>query len=103
MPEPEIEHGWPKEIRLMWEHLVELPLWNDEGPLEDQPELLAALYLSPRLIADLQAWWADENRRQHSPPDGTLDEGWNEQLQHGRRLAARLQAEIGGTFRVRFP
>ena len=79
------------EIRMMGEWGVTTPLWDANGPLDEDPDYLSReLGISQQLIADLAAWgeaWeTDLDPAEH-----------NEQ---GRRLFARLQAEINPRFRV---
>lgn len=82
----------------MPEEDVDLPLWDDNGLLPEESELLqAGLGLSPALIADIKAWgvaW-NANRR----PQGPLREG---RVASRKRLAAEsavLVDRMGGELR----
>lgn len=58
----------------MPEEEVNFPLWDDNGLLPDDPELLeSGLGLSAALVADLKTWGAEWNdRRSQACPDFTV-------------------------------
>jgi hypothetical protein len=79
-------------IRLMGEHMVEVPLWWD-GLIFDAPEDLAREWqVSAQLVSDLVAWASDWHEHAGEP-------------EHDRRAAElvhRLTREMGARYRFVF-
>ena len=76
-------------IRFMWDHGCVVPLWDEEGPLPEDPDWLAAeLGLSRELVEDMAAWASDEDALPMDPAHTRAAE----------LLFARLQAEIPARF-----
>ena len=90
------------ELRIMWDEGAG-PLWASDGLLPDDLEWLRrALGLSDSLVADLLTWLSDMNAL-HSGAHVADWRARGQQLgERGRRLAERVQAEVGTQFRVWF-
>lgn len=77
-------------IRLMGEHSVPIPLWDQEGLMfGDREELLGELPVTPDLARDLEAWglrWQDEAGLTALDADALL-------------LVERLTGELGHRWR----
>ena len=93
---------------MMPEYGLEIPLWDDQGPLEDRTLIGRELGLSARLIDDLVEWqaeWDDVYSAAVSDdtvPVKPLPDGWGpDHAARGRELFARLQDEIDPRFGVR--
>lgn len=87
-------------IRFMWDYGVQVPLWDREGLLPEEPEWLRqVLQLSDELIADMTAWGRYMNRLDGEPSLRT-DGAWAEMDRQGHALADRLQVELGSRHAV---
>lgn len=80
----------------MGEYGVSMPLWDEGGPVPDDPDWLEReLGLSRDLVADLAAWAADWDVPTSDP---TSRQAWvSRRAQHkaeAQRLFTRLQDEI---------
>lgn len=87
-------------ITFDWDYGVTVPLWAEDGGLDDDPVWLnRALGLSPLLVADLDRWGRDMgvllDHRRHTPSSEiqAMD-------QRARDLIARLEREIDTRFTV---
>lgn len=97
--------GRPVDGRIVFapEETVDVPLWDDDGPLPDDEEwLTTTLGLSVKLIDDLKSWATDWN----TPPTGDMGtaNGWYETIDQrrlaGRQMFERLRAELSPKFSV---
>ena len=89
-------------IRFMWDYAVQIPLWDQEGKLPEEPEWLRqVLLISDELIEDMAAWGNYMNRLDGEPSLRT-DGGRTEMNRQGRVLADRLQAELGSRYTVEY-
>lgn len=88
---PEVDDPWqpPPDgsvIRLMGEHSVPVPLWDQDGLMfGDPPDLVRELGVSEALARDLQDWadrWHTESRQPRHDADAEV-------------LLDRLRAELG--------
>ncbi len=76
-------------IRFMWDHGCGVPLWDEDGPLPDDPDWLAAeLGVSRTLVGDMAAWVAEEDARTIGPAH----------THQAAILFARLRAEVPARF-----
>lgn len=78
-------------IRLMGEHSVTVPLWDDEGLMFGEPdELVRELGVSPALAADLAAWadaWHTASRQPgHDAEAAQLVRRLDDELDHRYRI-----------------
>jgi len=89
-------------IRLMCDHGVAMPLWDEDGLLpEDTDWIERELGLSRSLIADLTAWAADWDAQTNE--SGERQAWLDRRTEHeaeAHRLFARLQSEISPRFAV---
>jgi hypothetical protein len=91
-PEDEEQHVAGTVIRFMWDYGCDVPLWDEDGPLLEDPDWLAAeLGLSGELVRDLVAWAAHYE-------DAA---GGREHPHEAERLFARLQSEVPARFTLR--
>ena len=89
-------------LRLMWDYGVRVPLWDDEGLLPDEPDWLwTALGLSDSLIGDLTRWGLDMEDLD-AVPSGKTTEAYEALNARARKLAERLQQELGSRYTVRY-
>jgi len=89
-------------LRIMWDEGAG-PLWASDGLLSDDPEWLRrALDLSDSLIADLLRWLSDMTDHHFGGSVADWHEGRRQLDERGRQLAGRLQAEVGGRYKVRY-
>lgn len=89
-------------VRLMWDETAG-PLWGDEGLLPGEPEWLGgALGLSESLVAALPDWMSDMTACHFSHADEQGQARQHQLDEQGDQLATRVQAEVGGRYRVRF-
>ena len=90
------EHVTGAVLRFMGDHGVDMPLWDEEGPLPNDPSWLSdELGLSRELIGDLAAWAADWETS--SSEDPVRPSEWvaqrAEHAERGSRLFERLRSE----------
>ena len=89
-------------IRMMWDYGVQIPLWDAEGHLSEDPEWLQeALNLSERLIEDLGRWGLDMEELDAAPSRRTK-EAYEALDARGRELTQRLQQEVGPEYTVTY-
>lgn len=87
-------------IRFMWDYGVEVPLWDGDGLVAEEPEWLRrALGLSDPLIEDLSAWGRAMNDL--DGPGGT-EQAYRDLDRQARELVPRLQQEVGSRFTIRY-
>ena len=90
-------------IRFMCDYGVEMPLWDEDGPLpSDYTWLSDELGLSRELVTDLAAWASDWDSPGTTDP-GRLQEWIQQRPEHGaqgRRLFERLRSEVADHFEV---
>lgn len=80
-------------IRLMGEHTVTVPLWDDEGLMfAESEELVRELGVSPGLASDLAAW-ADAWHTEAGQPRHDAE---------AAQLVQRLEAELDHRYRIVF-
>lgn len=79
---------------------VDFPLWDDDGLLPEEPELLeSGLGISPALVADLQAWGARWNDTRPTPRT-QADAGRGLLRSEADALVARMRSELRVGLRV---
>lgn len=79
---------------------VDFPLWDDDGLLPEEPELLeSGLGISPALVADLQAWGARWNDTRPTP-QAQADAGRELLRTEANALVERMRSELRVGLRV---
>lgn len=90
------------ELRLMWDFGVTVPLWDAEGLLPDDRDwLTAALGLDAVLVDELRAWGEAMAHLDADPRLGT-PKAFRDLDRQAKRLAARLQDELGDRLTVTY-
>jgi hypothetical protein len=90
-PEDEERHVAGSVIRFMWDHGCVVPLWDEEGPLPEDPDWLEAeLGLSRDLVDDMAAWAADHDALALGP----------DHIHQAELLVSRLRREVPAGFTV---
>lgn len=93
-------------IRLMWDHTVEIPLWDAEGLLPEDPVWLHdELGLSPELIHALTTWSRDADSVLGEPDEDSTPSARLIRLdldREARRLVDVLRRELGSRYDVEY-
>ena len=91
-------------IRFMWDYTVQVPLWDEEGLLPEEPTWLRGeLGLSDELIETLTRWGNDMTGADATLPDGPPErhrEAYDELDRRARVLVERLRREVGARYEV---
>ncbi|HTW16831.1 MAG TPA: hypothetical protein VMF51_16985 [Nocardioides sp.] len=89
-------------IRFMWDYGVQVPLWDAEGLLPEDPEWLRrSLGVSDPLIEDL-ARWGDEMDALDADPRRRTSEAYDALDARARDLVQRLRTELGSRFSISY-
>ncbi len=89
-----------KKLRVMWDYGAENPVWNRHGGIG-----LESLGLSTELCAALRRWSAaltEEMWEVIQTDDEELTAEARRLDDEGRRLAERVQAELGNRYAIRY-
>jgi hypothetical protein len=86
----------------MWDYGVQVPLWDAEGLLPEDPEWLRrSLGVSDPLIEDL-ARWGDEMDALDADPRRRTGEAYDALDACARDLVQRLRTELGSRFSISY-
>ena len=97
------QHVEGSVIRFMCDYGIDMPLWDEGGPLPNDLEWLnRELSLSTKLVSELAAWAADWDGPGTNDP--VMLREWigrrSEHTDQGRRLFDRLRSEVPDRFSV---
>ncbi|WP_158648112.1 hypothetical protein [Nocardioides houyundeii] len=92
-------------IRFMWDYTVNVPLWDAEGLLREEPEWLRRqLGLGDKLIEALTDWGSRMNHldgtRWGQKSDAEWEQAYRDMDARARDLVERLRTELGTRYRV---
>ncbi|WP_162794485.1 hypothetical protein [Nocardioides houyundeii] len=92
-------------IHFMWDYTVNVPLWDAEGLLPEEPEWLRRqLGLGNKLIEALTDWGSRMNHLDGTPWGQKSDAEWEQAYRdmdaRARDLVERLRRELGTRYRV---